>query len=278
MLCAVTSGHRRHAIVARLLLAVVAATVGIGFGAPVRPSSAVGDTITATVRDSLPPSLTVDAPPQAGIFSTPHITLTGLVHNITQIMVYIDSVLYSTVPINVNASTYVLAISLDPGSHQIKLVGIDSYTGAQIERLVQVQYIPTLPSGEPAQGSIGDQADQAITTAGQAALLLGQKAGDHIDQASSSGPMQRMTDGAYQLLRGVGLISVYDKAGPTGTMFGRFLLIATGIILLIVPWGVYLLAYRLRLIPYVAKMTFRLTIPLRLLGMALILLPFIFVV
>ncbi len=275
MSCAAAS--RRHPfvdIVKRSSTIVILMVLGVFVVLPL-PAYAVDEVVTVTVRDGLPSALTVDPLPLSGVVHTSTVTITGTIHNITQIMVYIDGVLYTTIPTTVGQSTYTMTIVVDPGTHEVKLLGIDAYSASQIETILTVKYVPQ-GNGTPTN-SPGQQAAHTLQTASQAAGQLRRQTGEQIDKASTYGPMKVMTDAAYGMLTTLGFISVRDGFGATNPMLWRFVVMSVGMALLVFPWVVYLVLHRLKLLP-LAKRSAKNTLPVRIIGLILLLAPLLFFV
>lgn len=277
MSCADANSYHRFAALVRIATALFVTALVSWATLPPLDAAATDMPITATLRDGAPPTLTVAPLPYSGVTQTSNLVISGSIHNVTQIMVYIDGVLYTTVPTTTNQGSYSIALSLDPGQHTIKIVGIDAYTATQVEQLFTVKYVPPSNGGNTPLPSPGQQANEAIHQAGQAANQLGRQAGDQIDQASTYGPMKVVVDGAYDALTALGFITVRDGFSSTSFMFWRFVVMSTGVALSVFPWAAYSIGTRLKLLP-AKKQSSRLTVPIRLLGVVLFFLPLFFFV
>ena len=275
MSCADANSYHRFAALVRIATALFVTALVSWATLPPLDAAATDMPITATLRDGAPPALTVAPLPYSGVTQTSSIVISGSIHNITQIMVYIDGVLYSTIPAAANQGTYSITLMLDPGKRTIKLVGVDAYSAAQVEQLVNVNYVPPVSDGGTQPSTPGQQANEAIHQAGQAANQLGKQAGEQIDQASAYGPMKVVVDGAYGALTALGFITVRDGFSSTSFMFWRFIVMSTGVAFSVFTWAVYSIGTRLKLLP-VKKQSPKLTMPIRLLGIGLFLLPLFF--
>lgn len=271
MLCVASSRPRHVATAKRYLAAVV---VAIGLGVQAAPAVfAVDEAVTVTVRDGLPSTIAVDQLPQSGVIQHSSITLQGTIHNVTQIMVYIDGVLYSTVPTTIGQSAYHIVVLLDPGQHVIKLLGIDAYTASQVETTLTVKYVPPDNTASPSTNS--QATTEVVRTASRAAGELSQRANQQIDQASTRGTMKVMVDGVYGALSALGFITVRDGFGLTSPMLWRFVVMALGITLMLFPQGIYMLVRRFGL-PARPSHPYRATIAFRSIGLIIFVLPILF--
>lgn len=251
----------------------VTVVCAIVFFGPCPSAFANTTTINAVVRDNQPATLEVAPSIDNSTVTTPALTITGTVHNVSQIMVYVDGVYSITQPLDFGAEVYTLALLLTPGEHMIRLVGIDPYTASQVEKSITVHYVPGVQQ-EP--NKPGQPVTDTVDQAGNAIQQLGEQANQQIDQASTSGPLKVMVDGSYKLLKYLGLVTVRDGFGLTSPMVVRFIVMSTGLTLGIFPWGVYLLLNKLRLLPAIQR-SHRLTISIRVVGATLFILPLIFI-
>lgn len=230
MRCAVSNGRAGDQIVARIILVAVA-VLGCSVGVLPRVASAVDTFVHAAVRDNQPAAMVVTGPANNTTQSSSSVTLTGTVHNISQIIVLIDGVYTTTVPLDLGATTYTIVLIVTPGTHTIVLQGIDPFSGVQIDRSVAVTYdpmqAPTEPTPPPVQQTVGKGTG--------AAAQLQQQTTQQITTATSNGPLKVMLDGAYGMLTTLGLVTVRDTTGPP-TMVWRFILMSTGAVLLVAPW------------------------------------------
>ena len=241
-------------------------------------------TVSVNLRDSLPASITVGQP-DIGIINNPNVTLTGTVHNISQIMVYIDGAYNSTVPLDAGADTYTVSLTLAPGQHTIKLIAIDPYTSTQIEKTISVTYDSTAQI--PSQGNSGGGAVNSAPNVNNAIHVGANKVGGEVVQAQQDaqgqlnqaseapGLLKNVADVSYQFLSSVDLISKNDGSGLK-TMGWRFVLVTLGLVLAVLPWTVYTLAVKLHIAPALTARTGKATIPVRIIGLLLLIIPFLF--
>lgn len=252
-------------------------------GMPAARVVATGSTISVAVRDNMPASITVNQP-DTSIYNTWNVILTGTVHNISQIMVYIDGTYDSTVPLDAGADTYTVALTLPPGQHNIKLVAIDPYTSTQIEKRLVITRDPAIRP--PINNPIENTHDTATPTVSGAVNVGANKVSGvvvqaqqdvqgELNQASEApGLLKSVADVSYQFLSSIDLVDKNDGTGLK-TMGWRFVLVVTGLILAILPWSVYALAVRLHIVPMLDLHNSKVIVAIRIIGIVLLVIPFL---
>ena len=237
----------------------------VSLGVLSAPTYATGTNVNVNLHDNLPGNLTITPPTTDTTATGGTVIISGTVHNISQIMLYIDGVYSSTLPLDVGASDYSFTITLDPGDHVIKLVGVDPYYGTQVMQSINVSYAPTGSGPQP----VTQSPSGGGVTVGSLALQ------SQVNQASGSGPLKTLADGAYNFFVATDLVSKTDGQGANA-MLGRFTLISVGAILAAFPWMSYwFVLRRIPLVPQYSLATGRLTTRVRLFGVALIVAPLV---
>lgn len=236
---------------------------------------AVQTTINVSVYDGRTATFT---PSVDSTSSNGTIKITGDAHNISQIMVYIDGIYSSTFPLEMGAPTFEINLQVSSGEHIVKLVAIDPFTSGQIEHILTVSYTPGSTPVIKEQGSprAGQIIKDVTRQSGEVAQATIDEFKDQLDSASNQGPMKDATDGLYNGLVDMGVVSP-DSPEQTTTMVGRIIVIVMGLLLVIIPWQIYrLLIKRLPFVPRVDTRSYKVTLPIRLVGVTLVLLPFVF--
>ncbi len=264
----------KHALAKTVLLGKTIVLVGIMCMAGVQTTyeaAAVDTAVNVTLRDTLPGTVAVSTPADGATTTSSSVIISGSVHNISQIMVYVDGVYTSTMPIDINATTYSVAVILSPGTHTIRLVGVDPYAGTQVEKVIAVSYTPAAGSQLPPTVSSPDGTAAAL----QGVLINARDtASEQISRASTDGPMKSLTDSVFTGLVSLGLINPRD-AQQSSRMPLRFVSILAGLFLLPAPRLFVAGARRIRRIPLSTAYSSRTLWMLRVLGITLILLPFV---
>lgn len=193
--------------------------------------------INLVVRDTLPPTLAVTSPVSGTTINGPQLTIAGTLHNIGQIMVYIDGVYRSTIPVDIGASTFSAVITLDPGPHALHLVGYDPYTSTQLDQVFSVTYTPVTPTAAP-QPTPGQVVNNVVGQGAQVANQTIGQAQSQINAASEVGPMKTLTDGLFTVLVDAGVI-VPSSTSQTKLMLTRVGMVSAGFALTILPGAAY---------------------------------------
>ena len=274
----VASARQQSTRVTRRLFVLVAAALLCVLSVPV-PVYATGTTVNAVVRDNLPMSLSVTSNIEGMVVTLPTVMLDGTVHNATQIIVYVDNVYSTSMPLAAGAETYTVAFGVTPGMHEVRIVGLDSYTNTEVSQTVRFTYEPpatpgsgeTTPSGAGAS-SVDDYVNQTIDAANATKDDVAQK----VDQASLSGPLGGLSDMMFSVFKSVDLVSATDGTG-VDKMAGRFTLVSAGLAASFFPWSAYLLVEKMRFVPKLTTPSGVAMAAMRIIGIGLILIPFIFI-
>lgn len=239
-------------------------SVGISAGSAFAVSNSTN--VSASLRDDLPATLSVTLPLDGSTVDGVSVSIGGNVHNIGQIMIYVDSVYYSTVPLVTGANTFTVPLIVAGGQHILRVVGTDPRTNTQVESSVTFTYVPSQPSA-PIETPT-DTPDNSVSAAG---IVLQNQA----TQASTWGPMKALSDISYQTLRAFDLVSVKDGTG-VNTMTGRFAFVTSGLAVTVMPWSSYMLLSRIKLVPARSMITPTISRRMRIVGIALTVFPFLF--
>lgn len=267
---------RRHFdTIARLGLAV-GGVAGLYAIALPNPVWATPTTVQVTVYDGKPATLTIDPTSTNPTSTTASVIIRGRIHNVSQILVYIDGKYSHTVSFNTGSTDFEIPLKLASGQHVVKLVAINPYDGTKLEQSFPVTYTPQVLPTSPSDviGLPAAAAQNVVATSANVAAKTNEIAQGQINLAAGAGPMKDLSDRAYTALLAADLISVTDGTGLR-RMLWRCGFILLGLILIIFPWSVYRLFRVLRLAPYAAVYTTRITTPTRLLGVFLVALPFV---
>lgn len=268
--------------VTRGLFALLAAGLLSMLSVPV-PAFATGTTVNVDVRDGAPTSLTISTNLNGKTVTQPTVTVEGTVHNVTQIVVYIDGAYSTSLPLSAGAGTYTIAFGVTPGSHEVRVTGLDAYTSTEASQTITFSYEPiaegssaittTDSSGNtintsPVNNYINDTIDAAKTTQSDAT--------NQVQQASSSGPLADLGDITFNTFKSIDLISATDGTG-INKMAGRFTLVSAGLAATVFPWTVYSLIAKLRFLPKLAMSAGTATVSMRIVGLILMSIPFLFI-
>lgn len=184
---------------------------------------AIGPSISAQVYDGQPARLTITSPQDGATVASSPVTVQGEVHNISQIMVYIDDTYSMTYPVDNGATTYSFTASAGAGSHILKLIAINPYNGTTIEQSINFTYTPGAQPSLPAE---------AVQTATQTAQVTQQYLQGQVDQASASKPAAFLSDVSYEVMSALDIIPVTGSQSLP-RMTTRFWSISAGTALII---------------------------------------------
>lgn len=127
-------------------------------------------------------SLTVHQPQSDSIISEPILPIGGSIEYISQIDFFIDNVYNNTVAMGYSATEFASTVTMDPGTHTIKLVATDSCSQTTHEYSLVVTYEPKIPPsvGENIETVVDGQIKQGrnISTAPEPAKNSIEKAID----------------------------------------------------------------------------------------------------
>ena len=244
----------------------------VGMGAPVFATST---TINAQVRDGQPASLTITTDIEGKTVHTPTVTVEGSVHNVTQIVVYVDEVYNTSVPLAIGADTYVVAFGVTPGTHSVRFAGLDAYTATEVSQTVSFTYDPTSTGAGNSDGEPSSPVDTYLQNTIDAARATGGEAAQQVQRASSSGPLGALSDIAFNVFKSVDLLSTTDGTG-VNKMAGRFTLVSAGLAATVFPMSALGLVEKVRFIPKPRLPAGALTPSIRAFGIVLMLIPFVF--
>jgi hypothetical protein len=248
-------------------------------------SASVGAvTVGAEVRDTQPVSLTVTTDIEGKVVTLPTVTIEGEVHNVTQVVVYVDNVYNTSIPLAAGAETYMVAFGVTPGEHEVRVAGLDAYTNTEASQTVRFTYTPvieggTTPTPTPAEPTSGDGTkvvDNYVRDTIDAAEVAKQEADKQVQQASSSGVLGALSDITFGAFQSIDLVSATDGTG-INKMASRFTLVSAGLAASVFPWSTYAFIQKLRFVPKLAMSTNAVMASMRLVGIALMMIPFVFI-
>ena len=252
------------------LMAGLAACMLLSVLAPLYTPTAMAQssTLTATLRDDLPPALSILSPIGNSAVSSSSVVVEGTVHNVNQLMVYLDDAYYITMPLDAGAESFSLMVTVAAGSHTIKIVGNDPVTNIQIESSVTISYTPSLVT------TTTEIVEDAVLQAGGVVVGAGNELKSQVNQASEWGPMKALTDASFGALKALDLVPVGTTESITKTT-GRFTLVSAGLVLTVMPWSSYVALSRLRVVPVRAMAAPGMIGKMRILGIVLTIIPFV---
>ena len=243
------------------------------------PVYATSTTITVGVRDNRPTSLTITTDIEGKTVTQPTVTLEGMAHNVTQIIAYVDGIYNTSMPLATGAGAYTIIFGVTPGTHEVRIVGLDSVTSTEVSQTVHFSYEPvadgggtsttgsTNPDGStPVNDYLNNTIDAAKATQADAA--------QQVQKASSSGPLGDLSDLAFNAFKSVDLVSTTDGSG-INKMAGRLTLVSAGLAATVFPWSAYALISKVRFIPKFAIAPGLATFGMRATGIALMAIPFL---
>ena len=274
----VANAQQQITRVTRRLFVLVAAALFSALSVSI-PVYATGTTVNAVVRDNLPLSLTVTSNIEGAVVTLPTVMLDGTVHNATQIIVYVDNAYSTSMPLAAGAETYTVAFGVTPGVHEVRIVGLDSYTNTEVSQTVRFAYEPTATSGsgETTSGAAGSSSvDNYVNQTINAANATKEDVAQKVNQASSSGPLGALSDAMFSVFKSVDLVSATDGTG-IDKMAGRFTLVSAGLAASVFPWSAYALVEKLRFVPKFVVPNGMVLASVRVVGIGLMLIPFIFI-
>lgn len=123
---------------------------------PVSATSTSGSThIFGTVCGETGPSpaITVTEPTSGHLFSVLPITVKGTVVRISQILISVDGVADSTLPIGATDQTFQTSLRIPPGTHTVELLALDVCQVANQSATLTVSYQPPAPTDNSNQTS-----------------------------------------------------------------------------------------------------------------------------
>lgn len=278
----VASVQRQSARAIRGLFTVVATGLLMLLSVPI-PVYA-DTTVTAGVRDGAPATLSITTNLEGSIVTLPTVTVAGAVHNVTQIIAYVDNIYNTSLPLAVGATTFTIAFGVTPGTHSVRLEGLDAYTNTSVSQTVTFTYTPVGDggSGTSTETTSATASDNDSSTVSDyvndtidAAKATQAEAADQVRQASSSGPLSSLSDITFNAFKSIDLISATDGTG-VNKMAGRFTLVSAGLAATVFPWAVYSFVDKLRFIPKLAMSASTATVSTRIIGLILMSIPFLF--
>ena len=227
---------------AAFLVPLIVVLMGLQLYLGVAEASAVGTTVNVKVDDGTPAQFVVPPTLNRSVVKSRYVMFSGAIHNVSQIMVYIDSVYSQTIPIDSSDTTYDFTVELPPGTHEVKLNAIDVIDGTIIEKVVTITYTPSAESP-------GETITQTIHNTKQAVADSSDYLQAQIDQASSgSGPAAQLSDAAFNVMKALDLVPT-SGGDSVERMAVRFWSITAGSSLMLFAHplitGYHFLRYRL---------------------------------
>ncbi len=235
--------------------------------------------VSTEVRDNQPASLTITTDIDGKTITQPSVTVEGAVHNITQIVAYVDGVYSTSIPLAAGASSYMIAFSITPGTHEVRIAGIDAYTNTEVSQTISFTYTSPSNGGQATdEGSTATTSpvNEYINQTIDAAKATSQEASQQVQQASSSGVLGDLSDIAFGAFKSIDLVSSTDGTG-INKMAGRFTLVTAGLAASVFPWSTYALIQKIKFIPKLAFSQGAITTSMRFIGVALMAIPFLFI-
>ncbi len=265
---AVRSAHRHF---------VAALVVGVLLACTPAPVSAQGTTITVPLCDMAPATIAVSTPQDNSVFNQPTVTLTGTVYRLTQIQVYLNDDYVSTIPLDSGATTFSTDIYIYQGSNIVKLVGIDPCSQTSPEVEWKLIYAPgAQPTVQPKPPGTLPRPFQAVVDS--SAYLK-----EQVDMASQTTPAQSFSGALYEALVALDIAPKNAPQEQMNRMLLRMVLIVTGTALLLFAspfispyhWVRYkILQWNIHALPELIH--YHATFVLRIVGIILITIPFLF--
>lgn len=212
--------------------------VAMMFAALLSPlsASAVGPSISASVYDGRPATITIENHQNnSTIYSSP-ILLEGAVVNVSQIMVYIDNVYSMTYALDEGATRYSFSTSIGAGQHVIKLIAVNPFDSTTTETSITVTYEP---GGRPPLPT------EAVNNVSQGAQATKEYFDDQVSQASVTEPAKVISDAAYSFMRAIDLVSDNPTESIPRTL-GRFAAVIGGLSMLLFTNPIITLYYFVR--------------------------------
>jgi hypothetical protein len=184
---------------------------------------AVGPVVSANVYDGKPATLTITSPENGMTAGESPVLVEGTVHNISQIMLYVDSAYSMTHPLDDGAETYSFTAAVSPGFHTLKLVAVNPYEGTTVEENVSFTFTPGAEPSAPTE---------AVKTVAGTAQMTQEYLQGQVDQASVSEPATFLSDVGYEIMDALDLVpTTSEQSMPQ--MLSRFGVITTGVALII---------------------------------------------
>jgi hypothetical protein len=207
----------RTTITMHLIVAVMFATLAWPLSV-----YAVDPTISASVYDGQPATVTITNQQNNSTVYSSMLLLKGAVRNISQIMVYIDNVYSMTYALDSGATMYSFTTSVSEGEHVIKLVAVNPYDGTTTETSISITYTP----GEQPLPA------EAVKNVSEGAQVTKQYFEDQVNQASGAGPAKVISDAAYSFMKAVDLVPATAAESLPRTIT-RFVAVTVGLLLLL---------------------------------------------
>lgn len=275
----IASVRQQSVRVARVCFTVLATGLLSILSVPI-PVYATGTTVNVDVRDGQPASLTVTTDLHGKTVTQPTVTVEGSVHNVTQVVVYVNGTYTTSLPLATGAANYIVAFGVTPGVHEVRIVGLDAYTNTEASQTIRFSYYPVTDGGSTTTDSSGNTIDPSpvnsyINDTIDAAKATQASAAQQVQQASSSGPLSDLGDIAFNVFKSVDMVSTTDGTG-INKMAGRFTLVSAGLAASVFPWSAYSLIQKLRFVPKFSMSTGIATASMRAIGIALMAVPFLF--
>jgi len=271
----VASVRQQSAKVAKGLYATLA--LGL-FSVLSVPLPVYATTVGVSVHDTGPTSLTITTDIEGKTVTEPTVTIGGMAHNVTQVIAYVDNEYNTSLPLPSGAGSYTIIIGVTPGTHEVRIVGLDATTNTEASQTVHFSYEPA-PDGGTTTGSTSSDGSSPVNdylnNTIDAAKATQADAAQQVQKASSSGPLGDLSDLAFNAFKSVDLVSTTDGSG-INKMAGRLTLVSAGLAATVFPWSAYALISKIRFIPKFAIAPGLATFGMRATGIALMAIPFLF--
>jgi len=271
----VASVRQQSAKVARGLFATLA--LGL-FSVLSMPLPTYATTVGVSVHDTGPTSLTVTTDIEGKTVTQPTVTIEGMAHNVTQVIAYVDEEYNTSLPLASGAGSYTIIIGVTPGTHEVRIVGLDATTNTEASQTVHFSYEPTTDGGATTGSTSSDNSSPVndyLNNTIDAAKATQADAAQQVQKASSSGPLGDLSDMAFNAFKSIDMVSTTDGSG-VNKMASRFTLVSAGLAATVFPWSAYALISKIRFIPKLALSPGIATFGMRAAGIGMILIPFLF--
>jgi len=141
---------------------------------------ALAESGSSTVQVMICPSegestLTITSPASDSVVGDSRMTISGAVQYISQLDIYIDEAYDTTTALEYDDTSYEEMLTLEPGTHTVKVVAFDSCHQTTHTQNIVVTYEPTVITNGP-QGEGGDQSADSSSSSRQNAT------GDGVEQ------------------------------------------------------------------------------------------------
>lgn len=239
MFCATSVNTR---LVGVFKLALSLAVTGVLCCITSLPVRAMETEISTTVYDGQPAVLNIVAPVPGTVFNSSPVDVTIQVHNIGQVMIYIDGVYSHTVAVDIGSSQVTLSVAVPIGNHDITVQGLDPFTSNSVPDLVSIVYNP---SAQPSNGT-PSTVPNVIRDARQGVIDTSSYLNQQIDQAATTKPVNNLSTLVHKGMILLDIATPSSNAEAVGKMLLRFWLIVGGTALLVLSHSMFIAYHWIR--------------------------------